>query len=60
MLTPGTNASAVSAALGSTAAPATGAVGRGVPLVAVLRSILRAVAVVDGRFAFRRIVNDRR
>ena len=30
------------------AAPATGAVGRGVPLVAVLRSILRAVAIVDG------------
>ncbi len=48
VLRPGANASAVSAALGSTAAPSTGAVGRGVPLVAVLRSILRAVAVVDG------------
>ena len=47
-LRPGANAAAVSAALGSTAAPATGAVGRGVPLVAVLRSILRAVAIVDG------------
>jgi ABC-type lipoprotein release transport system permease subunit len=45
---PRANAGAVSAALGSVAAPATGAVGRGVPLVAVLRSILRAVAVVDG------------
>jgi ABC-type antimicrobial peptide transport system permease subunit len=44
----GANAGAVSAALGSTTAPATGAVGRGVPLVAVLRSILRAVAIVDG------------
>ena len=48
VLRPGANAGAVSAALGSTTAPATGAVGRGVPLVAVLRSILRAVAVVDG------------
>ena len=48
VLRPGANAGAVSAALGSTTAPATGAVGRGVPLVAVLRSILRAVAIVDG------------
>jgi ABC-type antimicrobial peptide transport system permease subunit len=48
VLRPGANAAAVSAALGSTATPATGAVGRGVPLVAVLRSILRAIAIVDG------------
>ena len=48
VLRPGANAGAVSAALGSTTAPATGAVGRGVPLVAVLRSILRAIAIVDG------------
>jgi ABC-type lipoprotein release transport system permease subunit len=47
-LKPRANAGAVSAALGTSAAPATGAVGRGVPLVAVLRSILRAVAIVDG------------
>jgi hypothetical protein len=47
-LRPGANAAAVSAALGPSAAAATGAVGRGVPLVTVLRSILRAVAVVDG------------
>ncbi len=47
-LKPGANAGAVNAALGPSAAPATGAVGRGVPLVAVLRSILRAVAIVDG------------
>ncbi|MBV9680668.1 MAG: ABC transporter permease [Solirubrobacterales bacterium] len=47
-LKPGASASAVSAALGPSATPATGAVGRGVPLVAVLRSILRAVAIVDG------------
>ena len=39
---------AVTAALGASATPATGAIGRGVPLVAVLRSILRAVAIVDG------------
>jgi len=48
VLRPGANAGAVSAALGSAAAVATGAVGRGVPLVAVLRSILRAIAIVDG------------
>jgi ABC-type antimicrobial peptide transport system permease subunit len=47
-LRPGANTSAVTAALGPSAVPATGAVGRGVPLVAVLRSILRAVAIVDG------------
>ena len=47
-LNPGASASAVSAALGPSATPATAAVGRGVPLVAVLRSILRAVAIVDG------------
>jgi ABC-type antimicrobial peptide transport system permease subunit len=47
-LKPRANAGAVTAALGTNATPATGAVGRGVPLVAVLRSILRAVAVVDG------------
>jgi ABC-type antimicrobial peptide transport system permease subunit len=47
-LKPAADAAAVTAALGPSATPATGAVGRGVPLVAVLRSILRAVAVVDG------------
>ncbi len=47
-LKPGASGSAVTAALGPSATPATGAVGRGVPLVAVLRSILRAVAIVDG------------
>jgi ABC-type lipoprotein release transport system permease subunit len=45
---PGAKASAISARLGPSATAATGAVGRGVPLVAVLRSILRAVAIVDG------------
>jgi putative ABC transport system permease protein len=47
-LRPGASAGAVTAALGPSATPATGAVGRGVPLVSVLRSILRAVAIVDG------------
>jgi hypothetical protein len=47
-LRPGANAAAVSAALGPSATAATGAIGRGVPFVAVLRSILRAVAIVDG------------
>ena len=47
-LKPGADAAAVTAALGPSATPATGAVGRGVPLVSVLRSILRAVAIVDG------------
>jgi putative ABC transport system permease protein len=45
---PGANVATVSAAIGAPASPATGAIGRGVPLVAVLRSILRAVAIVDG------------
>jgi hypothetical protein len=44
---PGADAVAVSNALGPSAAPATGAVGRGVPLVNTLRAILRAVAIVD-------------
>jgi hypothetical protein len=44
---PGANATAISDALGPSAAPATGAAGRGVPLVATLRAILRAVAIVD-------------
>ncbi len=35
-------------ALGATPTPASGAVARGVPLVQTLRSILRAVAIVDG------------
>ena len=48
VVAPGANVAAVSAAIGAPAAPATGAIGRGVPLVAVLRSILRAVAIVDG------------
>ncbi len=47
-LEPGASAAAVTAALGPSATPATGAVGRGVPLVSVLRSILRAIAIVDG------------
>jgi FtsX-like permease family len=47
-LRPGAGAASVTTALGSSAAAATGAIGRGVPLVAVLRSILRAVAIVDG------------
>ena len=44
----GRMSTAVRAAIGAPAAPATGAIGRGVPLVAVLRSILRAIAIVDG------------
>ena len=36
------------AALGAQPAPAAGATARGAPLVAVLRAILRAVAIVDG------------
>jgi ABC-type antimicrobial peptide transport system permease subunit len=47
-LTPGANQAAVQKAIGVAAAPAQGAVGRGVPLVNVLRAILTAVAVVDG------------
>ncbi|MDQ6816352.1 MAG: FtsX-like permease family protein [Actinomycetota bacterium] len=45
---PGADVSAVSAALGPGAVPASGAVARGVPLVNTLRTILRAVAIVDG------------
>ena len=48
VVAPGASVAAVSAAIGAPAAAATGAVGRGVPLVAVLRSILRAIAIVDG------------
>jgi ABC-type antimicrobial peptide transport system permease subunit len=45
---PGANVSRISALLGNTAAPAAGATARGVPLVDTLRTILRAIAVVDG------------
>jgi ABC-type lipoprotein release transport system permease subunit len=45
---PGANQAAVQRALGPAATPAAGAVGRGVPLVRVLRAILTAIAVVDG------------
>jgi putative ABC transport system permease protein len=45
---PGANESKISSELGNTAAPATGATARGVPLVDTLRTILRAIAVVDG------------
>lgn len=48
ILKPGANQQAVQKALGPAAAPASGAIGRGVPLVQVLRSILTAIAVVDG------------
>jgi hypothetical protein len=51
VVAPGADASAVQTALarlGGAPAAATGAAGRGVPLVRVLRAILRAVAVVDG------------
>ncbi len=44
----GASVSAVSAKLGATAAPTAGATSRGLPLVNTLRSILRAVAIVDG------------
>jgi ABC-type antimicrobial peptide transport system permease subunit len=47
-LEPGANATAVSNALGPSATAAAGAIGRGVPLVDTLRSILRAIAIVDG------------
>ncbi len=46
-LRPGADPGVVSGELGATAAPASGAVARGVPLVATLRAILRAVAIVD-------------
>ena len=47
-LRPGASATAVTKELGASAAAATGAIGRGVPLVDTLRSILRAIAIVDG------------
>jgi hypothetical protein len=45
---PGADASRISSELGTSAAPAATATARGVPLVDTLRSILRAVAIVDG------------
>jgi ABC-type lipoprotein release transport system permease subunit len=45
---PGASQAAITAALGGAATPAAGATARGVPLVATLRAILRAVAIVDG------------
>ncbi len=45
---PGANLTAISDALGPSAAPATTATGHGVALVDTLRAILRAVAIVDG------------
>ncbi|MGI8430140.1 MAG: ABC transporter permease [Solirubrobacteraceae bacterium] len=50
-LIPGANAGPVTAglsALGASPTPASSATARGAPLVATLRSILRAVAIVDG------------
>ena len=50
-LDPGADPARVTAALialGARPAPASGATARGAPLVAVLRTILRAVAIVDG------------
>jgi hypothetical protein len=47
-LYPNANQAAVMRALGPSAAPARGAVGRGVPLVNTLRAILIAIAVLDG------------
>jgi ABC-type lipoprotein release transport system permease subunit len=47
-LAPGANETAVRHAIGPSALPSTGAIGRGVPLVNALRAILIAVAVVDG------------
>ncbi|MFZ0387922.1 MAG: ABC transporter permease, partial [Solirubrobacteraceae bacterium] len=50
-LTPGANVGQVSAALrrlGVTPTTATGATARGAPLVSILRSIVRAIAIVDG------------
>jgi ABC-type antimicrobial peptide transport system permease subunit len=43
----GASVSAVGARLGATAAPTGGAIARGLPLVDTLRSILRAIAIVD-------------
>jgi ABC-type antimicrobial peptide transport system permease subunit len=51
VLAPGADQNAVDAALtrlGAPPSPATGATARGAPLVDVLRTILRAVAIVDG------------
>jgi ABC-type antimicrobial peptide transport system permease subunit len=45
---PGANLDAITTALGSSATPASGATARGVPLVATLRAIIRAIAIVDG------------
>jgi ABC-type lipoprotein release transport system permease subunit len=45
---PGADLRKVASALGATAAVASAATARGVPLVDTLRSILRAVAIVDG------------
>ncbi len=53
---PGANVSAVNARLGTTAAPSAGVTARGVPLVAILRSILRAIAIVDGLVCFYALV----
>ncbi|MGA2928622.1 MAG: FtsX-like permease family protein [Solirubrobacteraceae bacterium] len=47
-MAPGADAGAVENELGASAAPAAGATARGVPLVDTLRSILIAIAVVDG------------
>ena len=50
-LTPGADVGAVSRALrrlGVTPTTATGATARGAPLVSILRSIVRAIAIVDG------------
>ena len=50
-LTPGADVGQVSAALrrlGVTPTTATGATARGAPLVSILRSIVRAIAIVDG------------
>jgi ABC-type antimicrobial peptide transport system permease subunit len=47
-LKPGADPGAVTQALGPEAVPASTAVGKGVPLVATLRAILTAVAIVDG------------
>lgn len=53
---PGASVSAVNARLGTTAAPSSGATARGVPLVDTLRSILRAIAIVDGLVCFYALV----
>jgi predicted lysophospholipase L1 biosynthesis ABC-type transport system permease subunit len=53
---PGASVSAVNARIGATAAPTSGATARGVPLVDTLRSILRAIAIVDGLVCFYALV----